>query len=308
MIDPGSTCTIINYPTFLELNQLGQQINIQTSGNKTRTYNGSEIRMIGYTILTSYFDTDGKYKANHRVWVTEEKTFNLLGVDFCHTFLKALYFDIPAVELKTNDKGVLSYGSLNNEKEYPQVSKLNAVIIHQPLYIPPKSTFLYKHKCSEQDIFPKGTSFVPNRTTVKTELCFINTICTKKEKQIPLLIENHKNHQVTLNKGIIGFTICDITNNTQKYSIRDCNEFTYSVINKCEELDSCFMLNTITNTISESTDLTAECIRYINFDERSIFDANMPIIHTISRDLVLDKGFTASLIKRYPNLKGNILQ
>ena len=93
MIDPGSTCTIINYPTFIELNQLGQQINIQTSGKKTRTYNGSEIRMIGYTILTSYFDTDGKYKANHRVWVTEVKTSNLLGVDFCHTFLKALYFD-----------------------------------------------------------------------------------------------------------------------------------------------------------------------------------------------------------------------
>ena len=46
-----STCTIINYPTFIELNQLGQQINIQTSGNKTRTYNGSEIRMIGYTNL-----------------------------------------------------------------------------------------------------------------------------------------------------------------------------------------------------------------------------------------------------------------
>ena len=297
MLDPGSTCTIINYPTFIELNQLGQQLNIQNSGNKTRTNKGSEIRMIGYTITTSYFDTDGKYKANHRVWVTEEKTFNLLGVDFCHTFLKALYLDIPAVELKTSDKGVLIYGSLNNEKEYPQVSKLNAVIIHQPLYIPPKSTFLYNHKCSEQEIFPKGTFFVPNKTTVKTELRFINTICTKKEKHIPLLIENHKNHQVLLNKGIIGFTICDITNNAQKYSIRDCNE-----------LDSGFMLNTTTNTISESLDLTAEYIRYINFDEQSIFDANMPFIHTISRDLVLDNGFTTSLIKRYPNLKRNILQ
>ena len=308
MIDAGSTCTIINYPTFFELNQLGQQIDIQTSGNKTRTYSGSEIRMIGYSIQTSYFDIEGKYIANHRVWVTEEKTSNLLGVDFCNAFLKALYFDIPAVELKTSDKGVLSYGSLNNEKEYPQVSKLNAVIIYQPLNIPSMSTFLYKHKCSEQDIFPKGTSFVPNRTTVKTELCFINTICTKKEKHIPLLIENHKNHQVTLNKGIIGFTMCDITNNAQEYSIRDCNEFTHSVINRCEELDSCFMLNTTTNTISESTDLTAECIRYINFDEDSIFDANMPIIHAISRDLVLDNGFTASLIKSYPDLKRNILR
>ena len=68
------------------------------------------------------------------------------------------------------------------------------------------------------------------------------------------------------------------------------------------------MLYTTTNTISESTDLTAECIRYINFYEHSIFDANMPIIHTISRDLLLDNGFTASLIKRYPNSKRNILQ
>ena len=139
------------------------------------------------------------------VWVTEEKTSNFLGVGFCHTLLKALCFDIPAVEPKASDKGVLSYGSLNNEKENPQVSKMNAVIIHQPLYIPPKSTFLYKHKCNEQDIFPNGNSFVPNRTTVITELCFINTICTKKEKQIALLIENNKSNQVTLNKGITGF-------------------------------------------------------------------------------------------------------
>ena len=59
MIDPGSTCTIINYPTFFELMALGQHINIQNSGNITRSYNGSEIKMLGYTILTSYFDTDG---------------------------------------------------------------------------------------------------------------------------------------------------------------------------------------------------------------------------------------------------------
>ena len=81
---------------------------------------------------------------------------------------------------------------------------------------------------------------------------------------------------------MIGFTICDVTNNAQNYSIPDCNEFTYSVINRCEELDSCFMLSTTTNTMSESTDLTVECISYINFDEHSIFDANMPIFHTIS--------------------------
>ena len=51
MIHPGSTCTLINHSTFIQLNPLGQQINIQTSGNKTRTYKGSEIRMIDYTLL-----------------------------------------------------------------------------------------------------------------------------------------------------------------------------------------------------------------------------------------------------------------
>ena len=168
MIDPGSTCTIINYPTFFELMSLGQHINIQNSGNITRSYNGSEIKMLGYTILTSYFDTDGKYEATQRVWVTEEKKCNILGIDFCHTFLESLIFGIPAVELKGKEKGVLSYGSLNNEKEYPQVSQINAVIITQPLYIPPKSTFLYKHKSPLSYPYAKGTSFVPHKNTIKT--------------------------------------------------------------------------------------------------------------------------------------------
>ena len=308
MIDPGSTCTIINYPTFFELMSLGQHINIQNSGNITRSYNGSEIKMLGYTILTSYFDTDGKYEATQRVWVTEEKKCNILGIDFCHTFLESLIFGIPAVELKGKEKGVLSYGSLNNEKEYPQVSQINAVIITQPLYIPPKSTFLYKHKSPLSYPYAKGTSFVPHKNTIKTELVFINTICTKNEKQIPLLIENHKNHQITLNKGLIGFTITDLSDNTLRYSIRDCSEFTYSILKRDKEFDSCFMLNTCTNTVSESTDFRNECIRYVNYEKHSIFDANMPIIHTISRDLILDKGFTATLIRRYPQLKNNIVR
>ena len=68
------------------------------------------------------------------------------------------------------------------------------------------------------------------------------------------------------------------------------------------------MLNSTTNSISESTDLTVECIRYINFDEHSIFNTNMPITHIILRDLVLDNGFTASLINRDPKLMKNIVQ
>ena len=107
-IDPGSTCPIIIYLTFIELN------NIQTSGNKARTYNGSQIPMIGYAIQISYLDTTGHIKQT-RVLFTEKS--QLLGVHICQTFLKALYPDIPAVEQKTSDKRALTYDSLNKKRK-----------------------------------------------------------------------------------------------------------------------------------------------------------------------------------------------
>ena len=68
--------------------------------NITKSYNGSQILMLGHTTVTSYFDTDGKYEANYKVRVTQEETSNLIGVSFCQIFFKALFFDTPAVELK----------------------------------------------------------------------------------------------------------------------------------------------------------------------------------------------------------------
>ena len=83
LIEPGSTCTI-NYPKFLEMQKLNPSMRIFTAINITKSYNGSQIRMLGHTIVTSYFDTDGKYKANYEVWVTQEGTSNLIGVDLSY--------------------------------------------------------------------------------------------------------------------------------------------------------------------------------------------------------------------------------
>ena len=97
--------------------------------------------MLRHTTVTSYFDTDGKYEANFELWVTQEGTSNMIGVEFCHIFFKALYFDIPAVELKEHT-GVISYGTLKNEKQYRQVSEIETIILFQPLYIQARSTYL----------------------------------------------------------------------------------------------------------------------------------------------------------------------
>ena len=118
MIDSGSTCTIINHSTYLALVNLGQNLHLQTTNCDSKTYTGSSIRMLGYTTIQSSFETDGKYTVPHKVFVTKEQRQNIIGIDFCHLFLKALNFDILAVELKT-ERNLVCYGSLNNEKDYP---------------------------------------------------------------------------------------------------------------------------------------------------------------------------------------------
>ena len=231
MIDPGSTCSIINYPTYQELEKLGQKMTIYRSKIKAKTYNGSDIRMFGHTSIQSCFDTDGKYPSNHKVWITEEKTANLLGVDFCHLFLKALYFDIPAVELKSKE-GVISYGLMNNDKEYPNVSKIVSINLKEPLFIPARSTYLYKHLAEPNSYFEKGTKFLPHKNTTKTELVFINTVCTQIEQSLPILIENQKDHPVTLNKCVLGYAVTDIQGYEDKiFAIHDCDEFTTRILN-----------------------------------------------------------------------------
>ena len=83
---------------------------------------------------------------------------------------------------------------------------------------------------------------------------FINTVCTQKEKQLPIQIENHKNDPITLNKSIIGYAVCDIvlSHVTRNFNMRDCSEFIYSILNKYEELDNCFMLSTVFNSVQET--------------------------------------------------------
>ena len=43
LIDPGLTCTIINYPTFLEMQKLNPSMRIFSAIDITKSYNGSRI-------------------------------------------------------------------------------------------------------------------------------------------------------------------------------------------------------------------------------------------------------------------------
>ena len=50
----------------------------------------------------------------------------------------------------------------------------------------------------------------PNRRAVGTGLNFVNVLCTKFEKLLPILLENNKNHKITVTKGRMGFPSLDV--------------------------------------------------------------------------------------------------
>ena len=63
------------------------------------------------------------------------------------------------------------------------------------------------------EMFAPGLSsstFQPNLNAAATGLSFVNTLCTRSERNLPTSMENNKNHQITLPKGRSGFSSLDV--------------------------------------------------------------------------------------------------
>ena len=100
MLDTGASCSIINYRTFWEICQLQHPITIQKSTKVTKTYSGQTVPMIGYATITFSYDPDGQFIFPLTVWITEMRTQNLLGMDFCQKQVSGIHFDLPGIEIK----------------------------------------------------------------------------------------------------------------------------------------------------------------------------------------------------------------
>ena len=109
MLDTGASCSIINYRTFCEICQLQHPIAIQKSTKLTKTYSGQTVSMVGYATITFCYDPDGQFVFPLTVWITEMKTQNLLGMDFCRQQVSGIHFELPGIELK-NPPNSLCYG------------------------------------------------------------------------------------------------------------------------------------------------------------------------------------------------------
>ena len=104
------------------------------------------------------------------------------------------------------------------------------------MYIGAESARCWKHSPTDTHIhFPPGSTFQPNRNAVATGLSFINTLCTRSESNLPILMENNKNHQITLPKGRMGYSSLDVVDQDEpKCQIRSPYELANTIISTDE--------------------------------------------------------------------------
>ena len=298
MLDTGASCSIINYRTFWEICQLQHPITLQKSTKLTKTYSGQTVPMVGYASITFCYDPDGHFVFPLTVWVTEMKTQNLLGMDFCQKQVSGIHFDLPGIELK-NPPNSLCYGCFHQNKVYPHLSQILTIRLPYTMYIDAKSARCWKYSSEDPQIhFPPGSTFQPNRQAVSTGLFFVNTLCTRSEKNLPILMENNKNHQITLPRGRIGFSSLDVMDREEpKYQIRSPYDLTNAIIATDERYNDCFLLH---STIpAQSGD---EFLQIVYGNDNSIIQQPNSIGHCISADAKMSKGFADFLSHKIPGL------
>ena len=149
------------------------------------------------------------------------------------------------------------------------------------MYIDAKSARCWKYSPTGIHIhFPPGSTFQPNRTAVATGLSFMNTLCTRSEIKLPMLMENNKNHQITLPKKRLGFSFLDVIDRDEpKYQIRSPYELTTAIISTDERYNACFLLHsTVPAQISD------DFLQIIYGTEDSILQQPNSNGHCISAD------------------------
>ena len=148
--------------------------------------------MIGLATLTFSYDPDGQFTFPLTVWITEMKTQELLGKDFCQKQVSGIHFELPGIEFK-EPPNTVCYGSLHQNKLYPFVSRILTIRTPHAMHIAAKSARCWKYSPEDPHAhFPPGSTFQPNRNAVATGLSFVNVLCTQSESRLPILMEKRQ--------------------------------------------------------------------------------------------------------------------
>ena len=145
---------------------------------------------------------------------------------------------------------------------------------------------------------PPGSNFQPNPNAVATGLSIVNTLCTRSEHKLPILMENNKNHQITLPKGRTGFSSLDVVYwNEPKYQMKSL------WVNERSHL-YWWTIQWLLSLHSTVPAQRSDEFPHIIFDtEDSILQQLNSIGHCISADARMSKGFADFLSNRTPGLR-----
>ena len=165
-----------------------------------------------------------------------------------------------------------------------------------------KSARCWKYSPTDSHIhFPPGSNFQTNRIAVATGLSFINTLCTRSERNLPILMENNKNHQITLPKGRIGFSSLDVVDRDEpKDQIRSPYELTDAIISTDEQYryNDCFLLH---STVPAQT--SDDFLKIIYGTEDPILHQPNSTRQCMSADARMSKRFADFLSHRIPGVR-----
>ena len=119
------------------------------------------------------------------------------------------------------------------------------------------------------------------------------------KKNLPILIEINKNHQIMLPRGRIGFSSLDVVDRQEtKYQIRSPFELTNAIIATDERYNDCFFL--------QST-IPAQCgdefLQIVYGNENSIIQQPNSVGHCISVDANMSKGFADFFSQKIPGIR-----
>ena len=200
--------------------------------------------MIGYAAIEFNDNPNGDFSFPLTVWITEIRTQNLFGMDFCRNQGSGIQFDLPGIELRQPRK-TFCCGSLHQNSTFPYVSRSLTVRLPYTMHVDAQRARCSKYSPGDpKSLFPPGSSFQPKKEAVSTGFSFVNIICTQLEPTLPILIENSQNHQITLPKGRIAFSPLDVADKEDaKYQIRNPYELTNAIITTDNKYNDCFLLH-----------------------------------------------------------------
>ena len=183
------------------------------------------------------------------------------------------------------------------------MSLIKAIRTPHQIHIDAKTSRVYKYQPEEeQTIVTPGTTFIPHQKVANSGLDFVNVLCTQSEQYLPILRENNKNHQITLDKGILGYSSLDILDfERPRYRIKDCVKMVDCILSENDQYNECFLLQ---STLPHEPDFR-DGIRIINGNDDTIFEKQTAIAHCISADAKLSKGFAETISNHINGLQEN---